>query len=87
MDRLWEKTGAGGGGRSLAALRPRDFETERIANGTVGSNRQQHEIIGGSQDIGPPLLYQTGSRGQGLLHILRHSQGGVGPHDFVARWI
>jgi hypothetical protein len=28
--------GAGGGGRTRTALRPRDFESEQIANGTVG---------------------------------------------------
>jgi len=47
-------------------------ETAQIVNKTVGSNRQQHEIIVGSQNIGSPLLYQIGSRGQNPLHIFRH---------------
>jgi len=61
------------------SLRTRDFETTQIGSEAVGSSRQQLETIGGSQNIGSPLSYLIGFRGQGLLHILLHSQGGGGP--------
>jgi hypothetical protein len=57
-------------------LRTRDFETVQIEAGTTGRNRQQQEIIGGSQNIGSPLLYPIGFRGQGQLHKVLHRQGG-----------
>lgn len=31
----------------------------------TGNNRQQHEIIGGSRNIGSPLSYPTGLGGEG----------------------
>jgi hypothetical protein len=41
---------------------------------------QQLEIIGGSQNIGSPLLYRFGFGRQVLLHILLHSRvGGQSP--------
>ena len=54
-------------------LRTRDYETAKTGSGAVGSSRQQLKIIGGSQNIGSPLSYLIGFRGQGLLHILLHS--------------
>ena len=78
IDRLWEKTGAGGGGRTLTALRPRDFESEQIANGTVGRNRQQHEIIGGEPEPRfPPFVSNRLPWAGSTAHFTAQSRGGV----------
>ena len=41
IDRLWEKTGAGGGGRTLTALRPRDFESRASASSTTPAQMEK----------------------------------------------
>ena len=68
--------GAGGGGRTLTRLPSRDFESAMQVLEVTGNNRQEHESIGGSQNIGSPLSYPIGFRRQGLLHILLHSPRG-----------